>query len=94
MNNLIAFWITDNRWIEWQIISNNRQEFFEKVLTYERDNWTTFVYPYAGTKKVTVKMDWDMVCATYEDFENLQESPAWFWKTAQEAITQLLKNDN
>jgi len=41
---------------------------------------------------INYAMDWDAVCATYDNFKNLQESVAWFWKTQEEAKADLLKN--
>lgn len=40
--------------------------------------------------KIIYKQDWDKVCATYDDFINLQESPAWFWGNEREAKRKLL----
>lgn len=42
-------------------------------------------------KKVIFKQDGDQICATFDDFVNLQESPAGFWKTEAEAKANLFQ---
>lgn len=41
--------------------------------------------------RIIYKKDGDKICATFEDFVNLQENPAWFWKTKEEAEKNLLR---
>ena len=41
--------------------------------------------------KINYKKDWNKICATYEDFVNLQESPAGFGDTKEEAMVDLMK---
>jgi len=43
-------------------------------------------------EKINYKQDWNKICATFENFTNLQESPAWFWNTESEAKLDLLIN--
>ena len=42
---------------------------------------------------VILKMDGNQWCATYDDFINLQESPAGFGDTQDEAILNLIKEN-
>lgn len=47
--------------------------------------------PASQDAKVIYKQDGDMICATLEDFVNLQESPAGFGKTEDEAKANLFQ---
>lgn len=43
-------------------------------------------------RKILYSKDWDSIKATFEDFINLQESPAWYGDTEEEAKRDLLEN--
>jgi hypothetical protein len=45
------------------------------------------------TKSINIKKDGDKYCATYDDFVNLQESPAGFGSTVTQAMVNLF-HDN
>lgn len=45
----------------------------------------------APEKKIIYKQDWDKICATFDDFVNLQESPAGFGDTEEEARANLFQ---
>lgn len=41
--------------------------------------------------KINYKIDWDMMCATLDNFVNLAVSVAWFWETEELAKKDLLE---
>lgn len=47
-----------------------------------------------NNKNINLFMDGDKWCATRKDFTNLQESPAGFGDTQEEAINNLKANEN
>lgn len=42
-------------------------------------------------RNINYKQDWNKICATYDTFENLAISPAWFGNTGEEAKKDLIK---
>jgi len=79
-NSLIAFSITDNRWIHATIYSGvftQKHEFFDILSDWDKDNATILLLPYNldTMKEIEIVKDGNMLCARYEDFINLMESP-------------------
>lgn len=85
--------------------SEDERQAEKDMHSYVRANWGLVSYNPAWHIKcnsscvmkyklqnIQYKKDGDKICATYEDFINLQESPAWFWDTEEEAKNNLIKN--